>query len=179
MNTQKTPPRSEIVWESVSKKTYWDRTVAVNDWRIGVKAGHRSYLPDAIIWMTAREFIFFYGIEPFKADWPRLRALLPQTALKKSGTYDIAWSYLYSGGWNLKPTPDFFSMPERRRAFLVAACKAPGLNIYAIGKSLGMQYRRAHDHAKTLIAQGKLRGDGITEAGRTKIKLYPAYQRRS
>jgi hypothetical protein len=39
------------------------------------------------------------------------------------------------------------AMPERRRQFTVVVSKAPGMNIYEVGKSLGMQNWRSHDQA--------------------------------
>ncbi|MCY7308875.1 MAG: hypothetical protein LH632_22640, partial [Rhodoferax sp.] len=106
-------------WEDVSKKTYWDRAVPLDKWREKVSEGHRSYLPDAVSTMTPVEFIAFYGVERFKLDWPVLRAALTQLAAKRAGVYDIAWSRLIGGGWNLKPPEDFYLMPARRRQFLV------------------------------------------------------------
>lgn len=91
------------------------------------------------------------------------------------GVYDIVWSKLAGGGWNLRPFSDFYTMPERRRQFLMAVAKAPGKSIYEIAKLLDMQYRRAHDHALTLIKSGKIRGKEKVENGHRKTKLYPAY----
>lgn len=163
-------------WESVSKKAYWDRDVPLEKWRTGISAGHRSYLPDAVALMSVPEFIHFYGLERFLQDWPRLRTLLPESALKKTGVHDLAWSRLAGGGWNLRPVPDFYTMPERRRQFFVAVARAPGKSIYELAKTLGMQYRRAHDHAVELIREEKVRGAEVMEGGRRKTKLYPSYK---
>jgi hypothetical protein len=56
-----------------------------------------------------------------------------------------------------------------------AVLKTPGLSIYEVEKYLGMQYRRAHDHAGFLIQTSKIRGQAIMDCGRRKTKLYPAY----
>ena len=162
-------------WESVSKKVYWDRDISLEKWQDKVSVGHRSYLPDAVTGMTVDEFAHFYGIRKFIQDWPLLRAKLPESSARKVGVYDIAWSRLSGGGWNLHPTPDFNTMPERRRQFMVAVAQTPGRSIYEIAKSLGMQYRRAHDHATNLILNGNIRSKEVVEGGHRKTKLYPAY----
>jgi predicted transcriptional regulator len=66
-------------------------------------------------------------------------------------------------------------MPERRRELFVAVAREPGKSIYEVAKSLGMQYRRAHDHAVNLIREGKIRGADVVEGGHRKTKLYPSY----
>jgi len=167
---------SADTWEAVSKKAYWDRDVPLEKWRERVSAGHRSYLPGAVSGMSVAEFAHFYGVERFVRDWPALRALLPGKAGIKTGAYDIAWSRLAGGGWNLKPVADFNAMPERRRQFFVAVARAPGQSIYGVAKSLGMQYRRAHDHAVHLIGEWKIRGAEVVEGGHRKTKLYPSYK---
>lgn len=162
-------------WEAVSKKAYWDRDIPLEKWQDRVSIGHRSYLPDAVTGMEVSEFAHFYGIRKFVRDWPLLRAKLPEKSARKAGVYDMAWSRLTGGGWNLRPTPDFSTMPERRRQFMIAVAKAPGRSIYEIAKSLGMQYRRAHEHAVNLIRVGKVRGKEVVEGGHRKTKLYPTY----
>lgn len=169
------PPMKVESWEVVSKKVYWDRDIPLEKWRDKVSTGHPSYLPDAVTRMEVSEFTHFYGFRKFIRDWPFLRAKLPESAVRKVGVYDIAWSWLAGGGWNLRPFPDFYAMPERRRQFLVAVAKIPGRSIYEVAKSLGMQYRRAHEHAVNLIRAGKIRGKNVVEDGRRKTKLYPAY----
>ncbi|MBI5900532.1 MAG: hypothetical protein HZB40_15040 [Rhodocyclales bacterium] len=166
-------------WEEVSRKAYWDRSVQLEKWREEISAGHRSYLPGAVSGMSVSEFVHFFGKERFIADWPRLRALLPGKIASKAGVYDLAWSKLAGGGWNLRPTPDFNAMAARRRQFLVAVARTPGKSIYEVAKSLGMQYRRAHEHAVNLIRDGKLRGSEVVENGHRKIKLYPYYKQQA
>ena len=169
-------PHMEVEpWEAVSKKAYWDRDIPLEKWQDRVSIGHRSYLPDAVTGMDVSEFAHFYGLRKFVRDWPLLRAKLPEKSVRKAGVYDMAWSRLAGGGWNLRPTPDFSTMPERRRQFMIAVAKAPGRSIYEIAKSLGMQYRRAHEHAVNLIQAGKVRGKEVVEDGHRKTKLYPTY----
>jgi hypothetical protein len=163
-------------WEAVSKKAYWDRDVPLEKWRERISTGHRSYLPDAVSGIDVAEFVHFYGAERFVRDWPTLRPLLPGKVAKRTGVYDLAWSRLAGGGWNLRPVPDFNAMPERRRQFFVAVARSPGKSIYEVAKSLGMQYRRAHDHALNLIREGKIRGADVMEGGHRKTKLYPSYK---
>lgn len=162
-------------WEVVSKKVYWDRDIPLERWKDKISAGHGSYLPDAISGMDVLEFVNFYGSRSFIADWPRLRSLLPAKAARKSHVFDLAWSRLVGGGWNLRPSLDFMAMPERRRQFMLAVCRTPGMNIYEVANSLGIQYRRAHEHAVNLFETGKIRGKQVFEGGRRKTKLYPAY----
>ncbi len=162
-------------WESVSRKAYWDRDVSLEKWKEKVSQSHRSYLPDAVVGMDVTEFMRFYGVQPFIQDWPALRAHLPALVVGKAGLYDLAWSRLVCGGWNLKPCSDFNAMPKRKRQFLISVAQMPGRSIYQVAKSLDMQYRRAHDHARQLMQEGKLRGKTVLEGGHTKTKLYPAY----
>ena len=162
-------------WEAVSRKTYWDRDVPLEKWRDRISTGHRSYLPDAVSAMSVQEFVHFYGAKKFIRDWPFLRSCLSEEEARKAGVYDLAWSRLAGGGWNLRPSPDFNSIPKRRRQFLTAVAKTPGMSIYEVAKSLGMQYRRAHEHAVNLIHAGKVRGKDVVEGGRRKTMLYPAY----
>lgn len=166
---------SDGSWEDLCKKVYWDRDVPLEKWKDRVSVGHRSYLPDAVTGMNVSEFARFYGVRRFVRDWPFLRSKLPEETARKVGVYDIIWSRLAGGGWNLRPDPDFNDMPERRRQFMISIAKAPGRSIYEIAKSLGMQYRRAHDHAVELIRGGNVRGKQVMEGGRSKTKLYPAY----
>ena len=161
-------------WDTLSKKAFWDRDVALERWRERVAAAHRSYLPDSIATMSPVEFVRFYGLENFKRDWPTLRAALPKETLKFASVFDVAWSHAVGGGWNLVPTSDYYAMAAKRRAFLTEIARAPGKSIYEVAKNLGMQYRRAHDHASSLIEAGKIRSVDAVEGGIKKRRLYPA-----
>ncbi|MFM9967367.1 MAG: hypothetical protein ACKVQK_03030 [Burkholderiales bacterium] len=162
-------------WEAISKRIYWDRDVPLARWRARISIGHRSYLPHAIVAMTPAEFVRFYGLSKFKRDWPAIRAKLPGETLKYAPVFDLAWSQAVGGSWNLRPTEDFYSIPEKRRNFLTQVARAPGSSIYQVAKSLGLQYRRAHDHAAFLLGEGKIRSVEVIEHGRRKMKLFPAY----
>jgi len=162
-------------WETVSRRVFWDRCVSLPQWRNQVAAGHRSYLPDSLVGMTPAEFVWFYGLSRFQKDWPSLRAALPAERLWQAGRFDVAWSQSVGGGWNLRPTPDFWTMPTKRRAFLIQVAKTPGISIYAAAKALGLQYRRAHDHAVSLQASGTIRARLVIEKGHHKRQLFPAY----
>ena len=161
-------------WRTLSKKVFWDRDVALQRWRERVAAGHRSYLPDSIATLTPVEFVRFYGLDNFKRDWPALRAALPKETLKFASVFDVAWSHAVGGGWNLVPAADYYAMAARRRDFLTEVARAPGKSIYEVAKSLGMQYRRAHEHAGSLIEAGKIRSVDAVESGIRKRRLYPA-----
>jgi hypothetical protein len=162
-------------WETISKKVYWDRDVPLALWRERVSEAHHSYLPEAVRRMPVREFIYFYGKDRFVLDWPRLRAALPPDIASRCGMYDIFWSQLAGGGLNLRPVPQFYELATRQREFLVEAMRVPGSSIYQIAKRLGMQYRRAHDHAQALIAQGIVRDKAIDSGLRRQRLLYPTY----
>ena len=160
-------------WATLSKKVFWARDVALERWRERVAAGHRSYLPDSIATLTPVEFVPFYGLDNFKRDWPALRAALPQETLKFASVFDVAWSHAMGGGWNLVPATDYYGMAAKRRAFLTEVARVPGKSIYEVAKNLGMQYRRAHEHAGRLIEAGKIRSVDAVENGIRKRRLYP------
>ena len=160
-------------WESISKKVFWDRDVALERWRERVAQGHHSYLPTSVATMAPAEFVRFYGLAEFKRDWPTMRALLPADAMRHTGVFDLAWSVAVGGGWNLKPTQDFLALPEKRRAFLTHVARYPGKSIYEIARQLGLQYRRAHDHASWLTKADNIKRVAITEKGRSEIRLFP------
>ena len=160
-------------WATLSKKIFWDRDVALDRWQERVAAGHRSYLPDSIAILTPVEFVRFYGLDNFKRDWPTLRAALPKETVKFASAFDVAWSHAMGGGWNLFPAADYYAMAVKRRAFLTEVARVPGKSIYEVAKNLGMQYRRAHDHAISLIEAGKIRSVDAVEDGLRKRRLYP------
>ncbi|QKE41739.1 MAG: hypothetical protein HO274_10790 [Ferrovum myxofaciens] len=160
-------------WAIVSKKVYWDRDVPLDRWCEKISAGHRSYLPDAVSTMKPAEFIRFYGRENFVQDWPAIRAKLPGESLQYAPMFDLAWSQAAGGGFNLRPAEDFYSIPEKRRAFLTEVARHPGVSIYAASKALGLQYRRSHDHATRLMAEGRIRAVEAVRNGRRALMLYP------
>jgi hypothetical protein len=162
-------------WSVVSKKAYWDREVSLEKWKTRVAQAHRSYFPDAIAKFHAIEFIYFYGKSDYVTDWPKLRAQLPSSHQKYLGMYDLHWSQLAGGGWNLRPSLSYLDLSKRRKEFLLAISKTPGKSIYEIAKELHMQYRRAHDHAKDLMEKRLIRGQSVIETGHRKTKLFPAY----
>ncbi len=125
--------------------------------------------------MDVREFAHFYGVRRFVRDWPTLRSLLPEKVAKNAGVYDLAWGWLAGGGWNLRPFPDFNTMPMRRRQLLVAIAKKPGMSIREVAESLRTSYRSAHGHATKLIKEGKVRGKVALGGGDLETRLYPAY----
>lgn len=164
-------------WKKTQQKVYWDRSVDLDVWRKKISECHRSYLPDAISTLMPNEFVRFYGLEEFKADWPRLRASLSGDVLRRVHSYDAAWSKAVCGGWNLKPVPDFYTMPKKRREFLIQVAKTPGLSIYEIAKMLRMQYRRAYDHASVLLSNKEVTVIELSkDATRTKRikRLFPS-----
>lgn len=168
-------------WERISKRVYWDREVPLDLWREQASLAHRSYLPDAVRRMPVREFISFYGKDAFIRDWPRLKAALPTAAAGvggaaiSTGMYDMAWSQLVGQSFNLRPVPQFYDLAQKQRDFFIEAMRMPGSSIYQIAKRLGMQYRRAHDHAQALISQGLVRDQQIDDGKRKQRLLYPNY----
>lgn len=167
--------RSEILsWDILSTKAYWDRDVSLSNWKEYAHKAHRSFLPGAVKVFDPVEFIHYYGVEEFKVDWPRLRKSLDaDTAKRHAPVFDLAWSRLISGSWNLAPDERIASMPPRKREFLFTVARKPGLSIYAIASMLDMQYRRAYDHAKDLIKTGILLVKPSVQSGRVSNLLYP------
>lgn len=167
--------RHEVLpWEALSKKAYWDRDVPLNIWKEGIAEAHRSYLPGAVKAFDPIEFIHYYGANEFKSDWPRLRKRLEADMVRRhAAVYDLAWSRLVSGTWNLAPDERVTALPERRREFLFAVSRRPGSSIYAIAAGLGMQYRRAHDHARELSQAGFVLMKPTVQGGRLSNKLFP------
>jgi hypothetical protein len=64
-------------WEAVARSVFWSREVPLQKWREGVLAGHRSYLPDSIQYMSSRNFVRFLGRDTFVEHWPRIRQHVP------------------------------------------------------------------------------------------------------
>ncbi len=167
--------RNEVLpWDVLSKKAYWDRDVPLTTWQQRIREAHRSYLPGAIQAFDPVEFIHYYGVDAFKTDWPRLRRSLEADVAKRhSAVFDLAWSRLISGTWNLAPDDRVTSMPKRRREFLFAVARKPGSSIYAIAAMLGMQYKRAHEHARDLSEAGLLLIKPSVQTGRLSNLLFP------
>ena len=167
--------RHEVLpWDALSKKAYWDRDVPLVIWKKGIAEAHRSYLPGAVKAFDPVEFIHYFGVNAFKADWPRLRkSLEADIARRHAAVFDLAWSRLISGTWNLAPDERIASMPKRRREFLFAISRRPGSSIYVIAGVLGMQYRRAHEHAQNLSQAGLVLMKPTVQSGRLSNRLFP------
>lgn len=115
---------------SSEQKAYWDTDVPLLTWQQRTSEAHRSYLPGAVKAFNPVEFIHYYGVAAFKADWPRLRkSLEADTARRQTLAFDLAWSRLISGTWNLAPDERIASLPTRRREYLFAVVGEPGLCI--------------------------------------------------
>lgn len=125
--------------------------------------------------MDVSEFLHYYGVKRFVRDWPFLKNTLPANIARKAGVHDLAWSKLSGGGWNLRPFPDFNSMPKRRRQFLVAVAKKPGMSVNEVAETLGIECERARAHAANLILERKIRVKQVVEGGSLKTKLFPTY----
>ncbi len=166
-------------WEEVSRTVFWDRAVALSSWRDRVAAGHPSYLPASIHRMSPRVFARFYGPARFLRDWPILKAVLPPEDWRAAGRFDVAWSHAIGGGWLVRPGPAFWSLPARRRAFLLQVGRTPGISIYAAARALAIPYRRAHDHAHALMAAGLLHGRLDNARPRRHWTLWPDDPRRT
>lgn len=170
---------SEVpAWNDLSKKAYWDRDVPLDVWRKSIREGHPSYLPHAVAAFDPVEFIHYYGVATFKHDWPKLRTFLESSVMRRHGpVFDLAWSRLVGKCWNLPPDARILEMPPRKQAFLMAVARHPGASIYEIASDLGMQYRRAHDHAKDLAESGLVEMQPSVRRGRMRMQLFPALPR--
>lgn len=93
------------LWETASKRAYWDREVPLETWREKVRQGHPSYLPGAVAFLPADQFIRFYGSHRFALDWPAMQANLPTAVAGKAGMLNLLWSKLVGGGWISDPSP--------------------------------------------------------------------------
>lgn len=163
----------QALWDASYKQAFWDRNVQYDDWKVHVIEGHPSYLPQSVTRLPVRTFIALLGQDAFIAHWPRLRGLLPAGSRRQWASYDMAWSQLVSGTFNVQPLTAWFDLSRRERAFLLGVAQQPGEGIYQVGKRLGMQYRRAHDHAKALISAGFIRVRTDRVKNRTVHRLYP------
>lgn len=164
---------SEILpWPILSKKAFWDRSVLLVAWREKVQEKHPSYLPGTISTFDPTEFIYYYGIDAFKTEWPKLRQGIEAVAAQRLPIFDLAWSRLVSGSWNVPPDERVASLPARKRDFLFAVGRTPGGSIYATANALGMQYKRAHVHARDLCDAGLLRMQPSIENGRMRNLLF-------
>jgi hypothetical protein len=163
-------------WAIVSKKAFWDRDVELDVWRKRASACHPSYLPDAVKYMSAPEFIVHYGIPTYKLDWPRLRAHLlasNKTPPFGFGLFDLFWGLLINGAKYMRPVEDFYSMPPRKRQLYTAIGTDFGGSIYAYAKRLGMQYKLCFEYAKELQQEGKIRQEKSISNGRRVTRLLP------
>ncbi len=163
------------LWETASKRAYWDREVPLETWREKVRQGHPSYLPGAVAFLPADQFIRFYGSHRFALDWPAMQANLPTAVAGKAGMLNLLWSRLVGGGWNLRPFSDYYLMRQERREFLTRVARVPGESISQAAEALNMRYRQAYGHASRLAGEGKIRVAETIEGGRRRLKLFPAY----
>jgi hypothetical protein len=164
------------LWAEISKRAYWNRAVELADWQSKTSQEHRSYLPQALQFFSAKEFVQLYGEEAFCADWPRLKAqaesLQPSLA-QFFPLYDVRWSQLMEAGVNLRPHLWWFELSKREKEFLRCVSSKPGQSIYKTAKDLGMQYRRAHDYAQDLMQRGIVFARQETVSSRRQNRLYP------
>jgi hypothetical protein len=144
-------------WESAARSVFWSRAVPLQKWRAGVLAGHRSYLPDSIRYMSSRNFVRFLGRETFVDQWPRIRQHVPRELAPEAAPLDALWSWHKSGTFKLRPESALAQWPGRRREMFNQVVQEPGISIYRAAKQADMPYRRAYDHAQAMIEQGLLR----------------------
>jgi hypothetical protein len=164
------------LWAGISKRAYWDRAVDLADWQEKIAQAHRSYLPEALQWFSAKEFAQLYGKEHFGEDWPRLKARAAQMQPELARffpLYDVYWSHIVEAGVNLRPSLWWYDLPKREKEFLRAISRQPGQSIYKTAKDLKMQYRRAHDYTQDLIARGIVFVRSETVNNRPQSQLYP------
>lgn len=168
-------PADNSPWGITARRVFWDRSVKIEDWRAGVKAGHRSYLPQTIEHMDAKDFIRFYGRASFEQDWPSIAAKITDKQIRyKSLLLDLKWSVCVGGHLNLIPHPKFWDLSPRCREFILYAANHPGVTTYAATKTLDMPYRRAHDYLKTSLELGLFFTTEETLNGRKQRRIWPA-----
>jgi len=145
-------------WESVARRVFWSQSrVPLQQWRDAILAGHRSYLPDSIRYMSARNFVRFLGRQTFVEQWPLIRQHIPPELAREAAPLDALWSWHSSGTFNLRPESALAKWPGRRRELFDQVVQEPGISIYRAAKQANMPYRRAHDHVQAMIEQGLVR----------------------
>lgn len=161
-------------WADVAPRAFWDRVVAEAEWREGFLAGSPAYLPPTLHALEPREAIPLLGLPAFVEAWPRLRKTALATGAapaRRVRKWDVYWSLAATGTLDVAPLDTWMSLPRRAKEFLRHVSAHPGTSIYAAAKSLGMAYRRAHDHAHRLIALGFLKGHPDASGPRRQVRL--------
>lgn len=167
-------------WATVSVAAFWDRTVALEDWREGFLAGSLSYVPQTLKGIHPRQAIGLLGVPAFVDAWPRVRqvalARWPELA-RRIRKWDVFWSLAATGRLDIRPLQVWPGLARRTREFLLYIADHQGATAYAAAKALGMTYRRAHDHARKLVDLGFcMRRE---EPGpRRKVLLYATHEAR-
>lgn len=158
-------------WSQVARLAFWSRDVDLTTWRTGVLAGHPSYLPQSVKYMSSWNFIRFLGRKPFVEKWPELRKFLVAGSADVA-RLDAAWSYATTGTFNMPPEAASASLPGRRREVLDAIVRHQGASIYDVAKLAQVPYRRAYDHVAALIEQGLVRKRSHERGPRRVTQLY-------
>lgn len=161
------------MWPRIAATLYWDRAVSYPDWLRGMAAAHPSYFRAVAESMPPRQFMDLYGRKRFIRDWPAIRTAAGAGMPGRLGLFDALWSHEQFSNYSVKPLPKWATMPKRRRQFLLTIARNPGISIYRAAKASGLQYRRAHDHARQLLEDGFVQSRAKVEGGRCSVALYP------
>lgn len=147
----------------------------IEDWRAGVKAGHRSYLPQTIEHMDAKDFIRFYGRSNFEQDWPSIVAKISDKQIRyKSLLLDLKWSVCVGGQLNLIPHPKFWDLSPRCREFILYAANHPGVTTTDAATALGIPYHSAYYCLRISLELGLFFTRDETLNGRKQRRIWPA-----
>jgi hypothetical protein len=165
----------EDLWNKRKHEVFWDRTVEFDTWKKQFINGHLSYVIPTIDYLPIKDVIKLLGKKSFSENWPIIRLIAIKNWKKAPGRiakWDTVWSYITTKSFDIKPLPEWKTLSVRRRDFLLYVAFNQGKSIYSIAKTLNMQYRRAHEHAKCLSKIGFINIRPIKHNNRTVHTLW-------
>ena len=158
-------------WKTVARTVFWSRDVDLATWRMGVLAGHPSYLADSVERMSTWHFIRFLGRQNFVTHWPDVRSKLPAST-RGIARLDAAWSLAATGTFNMPPQAALAAFPGRSREVYDAIVQHQGASIYELAQHARVPYRRVHAHVVAMVGKGLVRTRSDTQGARAKRRLY-------
>ena len=161
----------EAPWSAVARMIFWNRDVALEAWRDGIRASNRSYLPDSVRWMRPQHFVRFLGRDVFAAEWPRIRRALEGRHPGKA-MLDMHWSRITTGTFDADPDSALITLPGRCKEAYDYLVQHQGASIYELARGARIPYRRAHDHVTRLTEVGLLSSLYTEDGPRKKRRLY-------
>lgn len=158
-------------WSVTSRLVFWNRDVSLEDWREGILAAKRAYLPDSVQHMQPVHFVKFLGREAFIKEWPRVRHAL-EASHPGRAKLDLYWSRLSTGTFDADPDACLLNLPGRSREAYDYLVKNQGASVYQLAQDVNIPYRRAHDHVTRLTEVGLISSRYTEDEPRLKRRLY-------